>query len=68
MSEKKLKFGDIEVTKQEFHASKKPIALDLVHVNKIVISDLNITTRVLNILLAIKMMMLLDLYVLFYLR
>ena len=68
MSEKTLKFGDIEVNKKEFRASKKPIALDLVHVNKIVISDLNITTRVLNILLAIKMMMLLGLYVLFYLR
>ena len=36
MSEKTLKFGDVEVNKKEFHAYKQPIALDLIHVNKIV--------------------------------
>ena len=30
MSEKTLKFGDVEVNKKEFHASKQPIALNLV--------------------------------------
>ena len=39
MSEKTLKFGDIEVDKKEFYASKQPIGLNLVDTNKIVISD-----------------------------
>ena len=32
MSEKTLKFGNVEVNKKEFHASKKPIALNLVDI------------------------------------
>ena len=40
MSEKALKFGDVEVNKKEFHASKQPIALNLVDTDKIVISDI----------------------------
>ena len=39
MSEKTLKFGDVEVNKKEFCVSKKPIALNLVDIDKIVISD-----------------------------
>ena len=39
MSEKTLKFGDIEVDKKEFYASKQPIGLNLVDTNKILISD-----------------------------
>ena len=39
LSKKTLKFGDVEVNKKEFHASKEPIALDLVDINQIVISD-----------------------------
>ena len=39
MSKKILKFDNDEVNKKEFHASKKPIALDLVNVNQILISD-----------------------------
>ena len=39
MSEKTLKFGDVEVTKKEFHASKKPIVLVLINIYKIVIYD-----------------------------
>ena len=39
MSEQILKFGDIVVNKKEFHASKQPIALNLVDTNKIVVSD-----------------------------
>ena len=39
MSEKTLKFGNIEVNKQKIHASKQAINLNLVEINKIVISD-----------------------------
>lgn len=39
MSEQALKFGNIVVNKKEFHASEKPIALNLINTNKIVISD-----------------------------
>ena len=39
MSEKTLKFNNIRVNKKEFHKSKQPIDLDLVTVNKIVVSD-----------------------------
>ena len=38
MSEKKLKFDDVEVNKKEFQVSKQPIALILVNVNQISIS------------------------------
>ena len=39
MSEKTLKFGDAVVNKKEFHASKKPVALNLVDIGKIVASN-----------------------------
>ena len=39
MSKKTLKFDNIEVDKKEFHVSKQPIALNLVNVNQILISD-----------------------------
>ena len=39
MSEQALKFGDIVANKREFHASKQAVALNLVHTNKIVVSD-----------------------------
>ena len=38
MSKQALKFGDIVVNKKEFYASKQAIALNLVNINKIVIS------------------------------
>ena len=38
MSEKTLKFDHIKVNKKEFHASKQAIDLNLVDINKIVIS------------------------------
>ena len=38
MSEQKLKFGDIVVNKNEFHASKQAIALNLVKTGKILLS------------------------------
>ena len=37
MSKKKLRFGNAIVNKKEFHVSKKCIALNLVHIDKIVI-------------------------------
>ena len=39
MSKMTLKFGNVEVNKKEYHASKQPIALDSVLINKIVVSD-----------------------------
>ena len=39
MSKNKLKFGDVEVNKREFHASKHPIAFNSVDIDKIVIFD-----------------------------
>ena len=52
MSERTLKFNDVKVNKKEFHASKQRIALNLVIINKIVVSDkLRIVIKVLNVLL-----------------
>ena len=68
MSEKTLKFGNVIIKKKEFHASKKSIALNLVEIDKIITSNLNIVKRVLNILLVTKMITSLDLCVLFYLK
>ena len=39
MSGKTLKFFNIEGNKKEFHASKQAIHLNLININKIVISD-----------------------------
>ena len=39
MSEKTLKVNDADVNKKEFHASKQPISLNSVFINKIVVSD-----------------------------
>ena len=39
MREQILTFGDFVVNKRAFHPSKEAIALDLVNINKIVISD-----------------------------
>ena len=39
MSEKTLKFDNIRVNKKQFRKSKQPIDLDLINVDKIVVSD-----------------------------
>ena len=39
MSEKTLKFANIRVNKKEFHKSKQPINLNIINVDKIVVSD-----------------------------
>ena len=38
MSGKTLKSGDVEVVNKKFHASKQPIALDLVDISQILMS------------------------------
>ena len=37
MSKKKLRFGNVIVNRKEFHVPKKCIALNLVHIDKMVI-------------------------------
>ena len=39
MSEKALNCGDLEINEKKFHTFKKRITLNLVHKDKIVISD-----------------------------
>ena len=39
MSSRKIKFGDKEVDKKEFHSSKKAISLDSVDLSKIIVSN-----------------------------
>ena len=39
MSKETLKFDNVEINRKEFHNSKQSIALDLVNVNEILISD-----------------------------
>ena len=39
MSKMTSKFDNIEVNKKEFHTSNQPIALNVVNVNQILISD-----------------------------
>ena len=54
MSEERIKYGDFVVNKTEFHASKQAIALDLVDIDKIVVSEkFKYSMMVLNILLVI---------------
>ena len=59
MSEKTLKFNNIRLNKKEFHKSKEPIDL---------MSNLNIITKALSILLVTKKVELLNHYVSFYLK
>ena len=65
MNEKTLKFENIRINKKEFHKSKQPEDLASVNVDQIVISG-KWQMKALSILLVIKMMKLLDRYVLFY--
>ena len=60
-----MKFGDIEIEKQNFHQPKRPISMKNIDINEIVVSNkVSFGKRVLNISLAIKMLKL-DLYVYF---
>ena len=69
MSKKTLKSDNIKLNQNKFYVFKQPIALNLVNVNQIVVSDkLNIVTKVLNILLSTKLIISLDHYISFYLK
>ena len=63
MSAKPLKFDNIEVNKNEFHAAKQAIDLNLLDKNKIVVTDKFKHGD--DFLLATKMIISLDRYVLF---
>ena len=55
MSEKTLKFGGVVVNKKQYRASKKPFDLNLVDIDKIVVSDIfNISD--INILLVLNIL------------
>ena len=62
-----LKFGEIKVDKKEFRESKETVGLNLVNTNKIVSDKLNLK-KLTSIILAKKMVNLLDQYALIYLK
>ena len=69
MNEKTLQFNDIILNKKEFHRSKEPVELFSVNVDQILyLTNLNIITKSLNILLVTKKVKLLNHYVLFCLK
>ena len=68
MSEKTLKFDIIKFNEKEFHKSKQPINLDVVNIDQTVnLTNLNMM-MVLSILLVTKKIILLNHYVLSYLK
>ena len=68
MSEKTLKFDIIKLNEKEFHKSKQPINLDVVNIDQIVnLTNLNMMMT-LSILLVTKKIILLNHYVLSYLK
>ena len=66
MSEKALKFGDVETNKKKNHAFNQPITLNLVDKDTIVITDFKHKGS--KYFICYNDDKLLDLYVLFYLR
>ena len=67
MSEKTLKFDDVD--RKEFHASKQPTYISSVEINDIVISDkLEHNEKGVMVFLPMRVMTLLELYVLYCLR
>ena len=69
MSGETLKFDNIRLNKKEFHKSQQPIDLGLVNVDQIVVSDkFKHSEVVLNILLVTKKAILLNRYVLSYVK
>ena len=58
-----MKFDDTEIEKCKFHQHKSPFLIDNIDINKMVVSSVvSLVKRVLNILLAIKMLNKLQLY------
>ena len=69
MSEKALKFGDVETNKKKNHAFNQPITLNLVDKDTIVITDnLKHSNKGSKYFIRYNDDKLLDLYVLFYLK
>ena len=69
MSEKTLKFNNIILNKKTFHRSKEPIELFSVNADQMLyLTNLNIITKSLSILLVIKKVKLLNHYALFYFK
>ena len=69
MTEKTLKFDSIVVNKKEFHKPKQPTDLNLVNVDQIVTSDkFKHNDGGFKFVLVTKKMILLDCYVLSYLK
>ena len=57
MDKKVIKFDDIEIEKWKFYQHKKPILIDNIDINIIVVQNqVFLVKRILNILLAIKML------------
>ena len=63
-----LKFDEIQIDKEEFHKSKKPVELDLIYTNKAFVSDRFELDEGDKYYLATKMVNLLDHYAVFYLK
>ena len=62
-----ITFGGIEIQKQIFYQRKEPISIKSVDIDKLVVSDkVPFGKKDLNILLAIKMLKILDLFCLVY--
>ena len=50
-----VRFGDTEIEKRKSHCHKKPILINVVDINKIIVSDkVSFHKKVLNILLITK--------------
>ena len=70
MNKKIKKFDDTEIENCNFHQHKRPISIDNIDFNKIVVSNKIIRSllikRILNTLWAVKMLKKLDIYAYFF--
>ena len=65
MSDKRLKFGDKEISKGEFYDNKHTFEIDNIDVNKIMVKKKKVIRKKMNyidIILGMMIIMLLDLY------
>ena len=64
-----IKFGDIKIKKQKLHQYKRPFSIDDIDVNKIVVSNRSLLTKIdLNISPATKILKKFCLYSYFFQR
>ena len=62
-----IKFGDIEIKKQNFHQHKKPISIKHIDINKIVVSNkVSFSKKAFKYFIDYKDSKKLDLYVYFF--